>query len=229
MANKKILERVIQYHEKNIAEWDSLLNKLFPSGIPETAFWDNESEIIETLNAIGEGGHVVHLFFPSGGGLDLSGAEMANEAGCIEIVTEGSGTIVKPDRLIFESYPGQPNDWSYFRLETKELQPISERFSMVSGLHEALVLRTDGQYDDVGHYAFYEPEYNPELIGCRRIARYSKSAFVMFAKSSPYNNIPDTYDGRHNKMNSVEFREYISKMLNLLIEIEAGEPDGELL
>jgi hypothetical protein len=42
---------------------------------------------------------------------------------------------------------------------------------------------------------------------------------VIFQKTSKYNFIPDTYDARHNKMSTDEFRSYIQDKVNIAKEI----------
>lgn len=218
---KEALENYKKFREENIKHWSNLLNNIFPFGIPESAVWTDKLAITYVLDALGEGAQTCHMFVPTGGGTDLAGAKEAFEEDCIEIKGGGGSEIVKPTKLIFQSFPNQPNNWAYFRLETDELEPISDYF--YEGLSEGLTLRQDGVYEDVSLFDYYDEEEQPELIGCRRVVRYTKSAFVIFAKTSLYNNLKgklDGYNGKHNEMNADQFKEYISKLLEKAVEME---------
>ena len=48
--------------------------------------------------------------------------------------------------------------------------------------------------------------------GHRQVDRFLNGSFVIFSKQSVYNHISGTYDARHNKMSSMEFRHYIGTM-----------------
>lgn len=45
--------------------------------------------------------------------------------------------------------------------------------------------------------------------GARVVVRYFKGAFVIFKKTSIYNQISETYDGRHEKLGADEFKNQI--------------------
>ena len=45
----------------------------------------------------------------------------------------------------------------------------------------------------------------------RYVTRFFNGDFVIFQKTSKYNRISVTYDGRHNQMNTNEFRNYIAE------------------
>jgi hypothetical protein len=48
----------------------------------------------------------------------------------------------------------------------------------------------------------------------RRINRFTEGVFLIVQKRSLYNRSNTTYDGRHNKMDSEEFRVYILDKVN---------------
>ena len=60
-------------------------------------------------------------------------------------------------------------------------------------------LASYGRYDDGTEF--------PK--GHRQVDRFLNGSFVIFSKQSVYNHISGTYDARHNKMSSMEFRHYI--------------------
>lgn len=200
------------FREYNALQWKEILQKLFPSAVPCRAKWEHTDDIIAVLNILGETSGLNHLFFPSGGGLDLERAvRCEREPGCIELITNGCFNIVKPIRLLFESFNDDPQ-WNYFRLETGGLAP--------TGVHPNL--RRDRLYEELTEVGgeFYasrscwdDNEYDGKPLpdNSRVLMRYFRGAFVIFQKTSIYNRIPATYDARHNKMGADEFRAYIAK------------------
>lgn len=113
------------YREKQLKEWDDMLTHLFGGRIPLQCTWVKNTDIINVLQVIGKKPQSNHTFFPTGGGLDLAGADVSVELDCIELyfnVNGKSPDIVKPKVLIFQSF-NAPYEWSYFRLETEKLEP----------------------------------------------------------------------------------------------------------
>lgn len=206
----------VEFRMQNLKQWDELLVSLFNNQIPEQNEWVNTSEIIGICNFIGRYHKFNHMFFPSGGGLDLHGARPSAEPGCIELYftsNEKSVSILKPDRLIFQSF-GALREWAYFRLETKPLQPTGV-YESYKGIDEELTEITRGNYVerswwDAGFYGHDEEGAElPLPCEARVVTRHLNGSFVIFAKGSAYNADPSTYDGRHSKMSANRFRDYI--------------------
>ncbi|MGS2738759.1 protein kinase domain-containing protein [Sinomicrobium sp. M5D2P17] len=221
LENWKLLNE--DFHEQNLEQWFEIQTKLFPTSFPKRVIWENKEDIIKVLNLIGSYDNLNHLFFPDGGGLDLVGAKISFERDCIELDFGGLTDIVKPKRLIFESF-GTEAEWNYFRLELDELAlsgvyknddgkiPYEQNHDKesVSEIYPG----TYDKYDLVEHrYDYNEMGYEiPETA--RHVSRFFRGSFVIFSKRSTYNLTPSTYDGRHNKMTTDEFREYISNWMN---------------
>jgi hypothetical protein len=71
-------------------------------------------------------------FFPSGGGLDLTGAKLsAVEKECVELYSGELTYLVKPKELIFFSVNKDNPDWMGFRLDLNTLRPsgVYEEYS----------------------------------------------------------------------------------------------------
>lgn len=94
--------------------------KLFPTSIPKRVIWEDVNDIVKVLKVVSTYDNLNHLFFPSGGGLDLEDVRLSYEEGCIELDFKLLD-IVKPKRLLFESF-GYDHEWNYFRLEADELE-----------------------------------------------------------------------------------------------------------
>jgi hypothetical protein len=220
----------MDFLEKNKKDWIEIQEKIFPSGFPERKEWTDRSEIVNVLKIIGSIRNSNHMFFPRGGGLDVEGADISTEDNCIEINTGGLTEILKPSRLIFHSFKAE-HQWNYFRIETLELEP--------SGVYEDMDYSDDESYepsDKEKLSSFYSDEELCELSpgnyissiywdegeyrgtklpsSARIVTRHFKGSFVIFQKTSIYNRNSSTYDGRHNKMNDAEFRNYIQEAIN---------------
>lgn len=197
----------------NPLQWMEVQRRLFPVLAPSRATWEDIGDIVALLNVLGETSSLNHLFFPSGGGLDLEKAmQSKREPGCIELVTDGYFGIVKPKRLLFESFNDDPQ-WNYFRLETCDLEP-----SGVYGEDGIPEDWRDEELTDVGGEIYADrscwdnDEYNGKALpeGSRVVTRYFNGSFVIFQKSSDYNWNLDTYDARHDTMNADDFRAHIA-------------------
>ena len=183
------------FHEQNQEQWFEFQQKLFPTAFPKRVIWENINDIITVLKVVCSYDNLNHMFFPNGGGLDLEDVRLSIEEGCLEL-DFGLIDIVKPKRLIFESFGYDP-EWNYFRLELEELEP--------SGVHETeegeepYEKRYDhefvselypGQYDKyelVEHHYYYKDMGYDIPDGARQISRWFRGCFVIFNKRSTYN------------------------------------------
>lgn len=202
------------FQKSNLSQWKYVQKKLFGKIIPDRASWSSVEDVVSVLNLLGRMPNLNHMFIPSGGGIDLKSVELASESGCI-VLNELGTSIVKPKRLIAENI-SKDYEWSYFRLELDELEPIlgeviydvEELTEDVPGHYLSWICGNYGHYDDGTSL--------PDSY--RMVSRYVKGSFVIFLKTSIYNKIAGTYDARHNKMNADEFREYIKGLRKLYNE-----------
>ncbi len=197
----------------NPLQWKEACSKLFPVAVPARATWEDIDEIAIALDVIGHIPSLNHVFFPDGGGLDFDHVvKSQNEAGCIELHFEYA-VLVKPLRLQFESFANE-TQWNYFRLECAELEPSGVYNNYDDQESEELTDLGDGRY--VNRSYWDNNSYHGAPLGpdARVLVRYFGGAFVIFQKSSQYNyggGKLDGYDGRHNRMTSDVFREYIDR------------------
>jgi len=218
VRSQEIPRRYTRFQELNAFEWLELQRRLFPVAIPDRASWEEPDAIVDVLNQVGKP-NLNHMLFPFEGGMDLIGAEASDrEPGCIELLTDGAAYLVKTVRLIFDSFRTAPQ-WSYFWLETRQLEPTgigstgrnsyTEELMTVGDEYVSLSWVPDSsEPDDDSETDYSEAESLAEET--RRMARCLRPGnFLIVQKTSPYNRDDKTYDARHNKMRSDEFRTYI--------------------
>lgn len=192
------------------SDWYFLNKQLFGEFNPESVSWIKKEDIIKVLNIIGNTPAYNHMFMPDGGGLDLEKAELAEEKDCICVYANKFCLIVNPKKLSFEGF-NKKHRWNYFLLELNEMKPVLG-MENVSYNSQSLVEDIPGHYvSDVDScYGVYD--YNtgvPLPKGYRKVNRDTKGKFLIMMKSGPYNNISETYDGRHGDCSASEFRKYI--------------------
>ena len=184
---------------------------MFPKTVPLHTEWRDIDSIIKILNDIGSMPGLNHMFLPIGGGKDIETAKCANEESCICLVAGGCNYIFKPHKLELENYGKSDYRWSYFRLQLEPIEPISD--AIYEDCRELLIEDFPGHYiaSDLANYGRYN-DGTEFPKGYRQVDRFLNGSFVIFSKQSVYNHISGTYDARHNKMSSIEFRHYIGTM-----------------
>lgn len=200
------------FDRRNSLEWGEIQNIIFPHGAPQTAIWSNIDSIINVLKLACKSVSLNHMFLPTGGGMTLSEVSHALEDGFIELDV-GWTIYIKPKRLIFENF-GSKSYWNYFRIECESVNATGFDTTVQGDLKEEICELRPGKY---GPYSLWEgrnERQTPLPDGARPVERYLGGAFVIFNTRSPYNLTSSTYDARHNKMNSDQFREYIKRSVD---------------
>jgi hypothetical protein len=214
---------------RNLAEWNNVLNEIFDGKTPQDSEWYDVHSISVILNRLGID-QLNHMFLPSGGGMDLAGAKLSNEPGCIELISDGGNFMVlKPKKLSFYWFGKDNIEWAYFRIETARLEPsgvyddYDTEFFRQFQLEEVTELKPGKYVDrsvyDAGYYGYDENGEKPLPDEARTVARIFSGDFVIFPKLSFYNiDLSDPYDARHNKMTANEFKQYVEKIISKLEE-----------
>ncbi|MCC2955337.1 protein kinase [Massilia sp. IC2-477] len=206
------LEICEDFHTRNLTEWSELTHKLFPMGAPARACWTDIDSICAVLDEISKVKGLNHMFYPTGGGNTITSVSRAKESGLIALhVGEKTAEILKPAKLAYESF-GRDTSWSYFRLEAAPIQPTGLSGSVgYHGISEELTEISPGHYESYACWQYDEFKGRKLPESARPVSRYLTGAFVFFSTRSIYNQIPDTYDARHNQMTEDDFRTYIEK------------------
>jgi len=201
------------FAKSNRSQWVEVIRALFPYSVPNHAEWTNIEDIKNVLNMVSHYESLNHLFFPSGGGLDLTSVTDSFEDHCLELVFGGLHHIVNPKVLYFESI-GDDLLWNYFRLECNPMKPASKKTpedSFDEGVSEIKPLEYVDYEVLEDHDWARQHGYEVNEMS-RQIERQLKGSFVIFSKNSLYNRTSATYDGRHETMDSATFREYIKRV-----------------
>lgn len=207
------------FSKRNQEQWYEIQKKLFPSAFPKRVIWSDINDIIIILKVICTYKNLNHVFLPTGGGLDLLDSKLSVEQSCIELQFF-SKHIVKPKRLLFESINYDPQ-WNYFRLELELLsRAVITKDCFGDSIREDVTQLSPGQYKDSNYYenSYYREQEDDEYVRpteMEYVTRWLSGSFVIFSKSSTYNSISSTYDGRHNKMDTDKFRDYIQQLANV--------------
>ncbi len=198
----------------HLSNWNFIKGYMFQGEAPETSNWSNPQEIVNKLNILRVLPLYAHIFFPDRGWSQFMSAELAPEAGCIDLFT-GLGIMrVKPVRMLFESFT-QPF-WNYFLLELQEQQVVVN--TQVTDFEECVCEDTSGHYVNAEYfnYGVYDYDSGQKLPeGARLIHRYLKGKFLFIPKFGPYNSIGSADDGRHTFCTSEKFREYVGALQNV--------------
>jgi len=202
-------------------EWEFISHRIFGNNVPVRTVYNNPQTIVRVLNTLCQSRAMNHLFFPGGGGLDLTEAAIAPEQGFIYFMNGSIINIIKPRTLYFESFPD--SRWNYFMLEAEEIDPIK---GVSIGRHgdQCLVEDMPGHYVDASaaQYGVYDYDSGKPLPkGSKVVYRYLKGKFLIVIKTCGYNHIQSTYDGRHSDMTNEEFREYINALQSLALKATA--------
>lgn len=200
---------ISDFRKIELPKWKRMINGLFNGNVPDYMEWSEINDIIKVLDYVGKHDADNHTFLPDGGGLDLIGCKESNEEGCLELLF-GTSHIVKPKRLILQHFPICEYEWTYFRLETNQLAP-SGVYQSITRDYEELVELSAGNYISRRHWDIDDYNGQPLPHEARLIARVLNGSFVTFSKASIYNQNSDTYDGRHNKMSTGDFKAYIQR------------------
>jgi len=227
-----IFELHKKFRDETLPKWRKLVEDLFPVSIPEMARWTELDDIIKVLDRIGKqyGRNFNHMFFPYGGGLDLTGAKRSIEQGCVELDADGLAYICKPRELTFYAVENEP-DWMYFQLDTSPLKDSGvyedideDEFS------EELTEVAPGEYADrsvwdYGYYVYDDSGKEERLRkSARVVTRILRGSLVIFCKASWYNLVQgskfDAYNAIHQKCTAEEFYQLIKKLAKETKELE---------
>jgi serine/threonine-protein kinase len=232
MAMEASQPLVYSFPDQNVLDWRDAIQRIFKGNRPKSNSWIKPDEIVEVLS------HVVqenlnHCYFPTGGGMDLEDVRPSAEEGCIELIWTGRmAAIIRPRILQFEYFPGFPS-LSYFRIEADLLKPVGG--IEPDAMYERLTEISPGEYREAW-------VWDSGCLGCdesgaeiplpddaRKISRYFRGSFAVFAKGSLYNRLSDpcdAYDANHHKLGAKDFREFISTLIGQATSAEIElEPD----
>ncbi|MCR9165568.1 MAG: hypothetical protein NXI35_33150 [bacterium] len=182
----------LQWRRKTVVDFNRVADQ---NSTKPRAAWSDLDTIVAILDEVATEAPNNHMFFPLSGGLDLRGARRSHEDGCIELETDGSTVVIaKPASLQLERFDNDiTGDWTYLRLNLDPLAPTEFHRHRSRFDSEEVAELEPGVYDKRSRL---EDDDCP--ADARAITRLLRGALVLFAKGSLYNQIPETYDGRHS-------------------------------
>lgn len=214
------------FQVRNKLQWKDIQKEIFPSEIPSRAIWEKIESIVDIMKKLSFTNDICHVFIPTGGGNDLEGVSPSHEPGCLEL-DFGNVIICKPKRLVFESF-NYDEEWNYFRLECDKLEPTLYYPESINS--ESLTELKPLLYTDVNCSEFNDFDGMELPDGARAIDRMlCESSFVIFRKTSTYNKITSTYDARHNRMTTDQFRYYIGEAAKRLSVRKIKEKEAKTI
>ncbi|GAF05989.1 protein kinase domain-containing protein [Saccharicrinis fermentans] len=188
----------LDYTLRNIYEWEDALSKIFPVSIPVSCTWEKPEAILQVLKILFERyDNLNHAFYPRGGGMDFEKIEIYELE---ELLLINRDVVLKPKILIFESMNSY--DWSYFRLEVDEIEPVFT--DNISEFEERLFVLPDGRYSEI------ETDETVEY------SRFFKGSFVITNKMSKINQLSgryNAYSGLHNKHSNSEYKVILTELM----------------
>lgn len=160
--------------------------------------WTAPAAIVEVVKLLCRRESLSHTFFPGGGGLDITDAELTEGGAAILLWhSKGLATVIKPLRLTLERLGVGPQG-SYATLESAALEPFGV---LEKGEWDEELLRCD-EYN----YMAFPSDDDPWPKDVARVSRYFKPGmFIIAPKGGIYNRI-DTYEGKGNALGRDKLR-----------------------
>ena len=196
-----------EFDSRNRKEWAFVYQSLFNGMRPPMMSLEKREDVVKALQLLVRYTRLNYTMMPQRGGMELKGASIAPEDGCIYL-DFGFTYVCKPRRLVFRGF----NDvsWNYFYLELSELTHV-----ITQDIEEELIEDVPGHYVDAtyANHGVYDYESGKPLpVGWKKVIRVCKEAFLIVSKGSFYNSIMPTDDGRHEQFSEEKFFEYMSRI-----------------
>ena len=205
-----------EFEAWNKKAWSKAIANAFPNGKPTSATFTDVSEIIRILDSFSDN-NLNHTLLPRGGGMDFEVVTEGREEGTIELHPDpGCAYVCRPASLYWEYFPQSEVD-SFLLLETNPLEPSGVYQGNRKDGYEEVLEMPDGCYADRDTRDLGEDESGrtiPLPRERRHLVRFFKGKFIVVAKKSLWNKIPETYDGQHNQLSAKEIRSIIQEGLD---------------
>lgn len=172
---------------ESLAAWKQLVER---HGAQEVC-WESDDlpGMVAMLNEIAASAREHQMLYPDGGYLELEGASLSHETGCIELLNDESPFVVQPESLTLVVPEQDPlREWAYFRLETEALEPSGvNEYSSGRYEEEVLELRPGEYVDRLSWSRQFDDGNEPPLpAGARILYRHFKGPFLIVPKACTY-------------------------------------------
>lgn len=214
-----------EWQKKIQGRWSDRLDRVFPSGLPQEVRWTNPDRIAETITEVARPKDETHtwLNLPDSGDIDLYGASIHEEDGCVLLETSPEakgGILLRPEYL--ELHVPDDSRLVYFWLEAQQLSPSGVYDGRRGRIYEEVCELRPGDYRerevyDRGGTRNPDGSIDPLPSTARTIQRYFEGSFLISCKASPYiqnapTGRPGPADGIHADMGPDEFRRFMTRL-----------------
>lgn len=160
--------------------------------------WTAPAAIVEVVKLLSRRDSLNHCFFPDGGGLDITDAELTEGGAAILLWHDKQlATVVKGTRLTLERLSAGPRG-SYATLELTALEPFGVR----ERDEWSEYLLSCNEYD----YISIPSDDDPWPKNVTRVSRYIKPGMLIIAPKGGIYNRVDSYEGKGNALGRDELR-----------------------
>lgn len=208
------------WYEQCVREWRDAIHAM------NGERWSDPQEMVAALRLASDAPN--HKLLPEGGGLDLTGATLSHEPGCVELHCGGAVDILRPSELTLHRFGNDPLDeWAFLWLELTELAPSGVYPTHVFR-HEELTEVRPGEYVGREHWDHGALEDGTPLPSSARVVtrRFDGSVLIV-TKGAGWNTVDD-YFGAHNKMGRAAFIARIADLIEQLRQAgNYGKPTNE--
>lgn len=197
--------------------WQTLLQQLFPGGLPKKdAQWTYTEDILYVLNRIASQPTGNQIYTPEGGWANLGRSYASADPGCI-VLGFTMPKLIRPRMLIFENVGGDIL-WNYFRIVTYVQPP--------SGAYPKEYYSEKGQFSETVYQVVppvsytackdqYDRDwYNKEPKISQELKRYYGGGdFVIASPASPLNKLTLNDPTLHQRKGDTGFRDYVRELV----------------
>lgn len=203
-ALRDVLAAQDDFELRNPLQWAGA--EALASSVPCTRIeWTDPTQIVEVVKLLSRRDSLNHCFLPSGGGWDITDAELTEGGTAILLWhDERFASVVKPTRLTLERLHGGPKG-SYATLESDALEPFNVK--------EKDEWREELLRCDEYNYMALPNDDDPWPKSVVHSSRYFKPGMFIIAPKGGIFNRVDDYEGKGNALGRDKLRTSFERAL----------------
>ncbi len=199
----------VEFTKKNPVIWLQLLTNLFhqQNSIPERAEWDKIQEIHDTLKYIASYRATTNYNLPKIGSVTVDNVVYSREENCLELHSESNIFIVRPEKLMFQSFKGHP-EWNYFLLQTSPMIPVTPKEFMRDDIEDVY------EFGGGGYISHFDNDFDKSCQDFRPVVRGAARTFCITPKSTPFYTVGPGDFGKYNELNEAAYKQLIESLID---------------